>query len=355
MSKTILLMEDDPSLHYLVKHILQQAGYNLLSAYSGDEGLKVLSSEKPDLVVLDNMMPGRSGEEVFEEVMSNDVFSAVQKIPFVMLTAKQMKNDKVKTLLEKGMAAFLMKPFGHKELLNIIQNIMTTHEIQVREQNLYRAISNSKDFLSNLVDNIPDALFIVDLEGKISFYNGGQRDLLGYDADSLENSHIDSIIASSSLKLERLVERVGTEGTLANLEIALIKKDQEPAPFRISVASLNDQQESLIGLILIGSDISEIKRLEMELVEKEKLSMFLETAIAINHEINNPLAPIMGNVQLILEDKDNLDPMTCRRLEVIQRNATRIHEITQKLSNIKTPKQTSYIGDTKMVDIFESE
>jgi len=82
--------------------------------------------------------------------------------------------------------------------------------------------------------------------------------------------------------------------------------------------------------------------------------MLTETAIAVNHEINNPLSPILGNLQLLLNQKDHFDEKTFHRLETIYRNAIRIQEITNKLRKIKRPVQKSYLGDTKMLDIQKS-
>ena len=124
MSKRILVIEDDENLQLIACHILSRAGFDVISAMTGEEGLEKLLSKKPDLVILDNMMPRKSGEQVFDEVMTDPKYRSVREIPFIMLTAKLMKKEKVRDLLERGMAAFLSKPFGSKELLNIIQSIL---------------------------------------------------------------------------------------------------------------------------------------------------------------------------------------------------------------------------------------
>ncbi len=353
MSKRILVIEDDENLQLIARHILTRAGFDVISAMTGVEGLEKLLSKKPDLVILDNMMPRKSGEQVFDEVMTDPKYRSVGEIPFIMLTAKEMKKEKVRNLLERGMAAFLSKPFGPKELLNVIQNILTTHEIQVKEQQLFNVVSKAKDFLTNLVNTIPDALFIVDKDGKINFYNGGHVEVLQYQINNLVGQTFDSIISKDSPSFSELINELDDKDKLSNVSLNLINQNNNLVPFSFSLAKLYNQHDETIGIIFIGSDISEIKRLEEELVEKEKLAIFSETAIAINHEINNPLAPIIGNVQLLLEDKI-LEGSVQKKLEVIFRNAVRIKKITQKLRDIRQPVQTSYLGDTKMVDLSDS-
>ncbi|MEE9169313.1 MAG: response regulator [bacterium] len=355
MSAKILLVEDDEQLQLLVKTILTKAGYEFFSALTGEEGLEKLLTHKPDLVILDNMMPRKTGEQVFDEVMKYDKYESARSIPFVMLTAKQMRKAQIDSLLEQGMAAHLMKPFGQRELLNVIQNILTTHDIQQRRKHLLKTVRKAKDFLSDLIESIPDALFIVSLEGRIDFYNGGHKDVLGYEFSELRDGPISDLFGTDSPGFAELVESLGEQNKKTNIDITLHGNCGKEFPFSMSIAKLCNENDGIVGYIFIGTDVSEIKRLEAELIEKEKLQLFYETAVAINHEVNNPLAPILGNIQLLLEDKNKLDEETCNRLESIGRNAMRIRQITEKLSKIKRPVHTAYLGDTKMVDIRESD
>jgi C4-dicarboxylate-specific signal transduction histidine kinase len=105
----------------------------------------------------------------------------------------------------------------------------------------------------------------------------------------------------------------------------------------------------------VATDVSEIKRLQDELLEKEKLAIFTQTAIAVNHEINNPLAPILGNAQLLLRDEEKFDAVSLKRIRSIERNAQRIYAITQKLREIQKPVAKKYVGRTEMLDIHDSK
>ena len=114
MSKRILVIEDDENLQLIARHILTNAGFDVISAMTGEEGLEKLLSKKPDLVILDNMMPRKSGEHVFDEVMDDPKYRSVGNIPFIMLTAKEMNRETIRHFLEGGMEYLLCKPFVPK-------------------------------------------------------------------------------------------------------------------------------------------------------------------------------------------------------------------------------------------------
>lgn len=105
--KTIAVIDDDVYIGNMLEEILQKEGYKVLRAYSGTEAVYLLSEKKPDLVLLDLMLPGLSGEEVLEKTTD---------IPVIILSAKTDVQDKVNTLLA-GAADYVTKPFDTGELL----------------------------------------------------------------------------------------------------------------------------------------------------------------------------------------------------------------------------------------------
>lgn len=105
--KTIAIIDDDIYIGDMLAEVLTQEGYDVLRAYSGTEALYLLSQNKPDLILLDLMLPGLSGEEVLVHV---------EQTPVIVLSAKVDVQDKVKLLLD-GAADYMTKPFDIKELL----------------------------------------------------------------------------------------------------------------------------------------------------------------------------------------------------------------------------------------------
>ena len=105
--QTILIIDDDAAIGSLEQEVLERAGYAVLRAYSGTEALLLLKDSRPDLVLLDLMLPGLSGEEVLPQL---------QGISVIVVSAKTAVQDKVGLLLG-GAADYLTKPFDTKELL----------------------------------------------------------------------------------------------------------------------------------------------------------------------------------------------------------------------------------------------
>ena len=105
--KHILVIDDDVHIGNMLEETLEREGYQVSRAYSGTEALLVLQAEKPDLVLLDLMLPGLGGEEVLPRLSG---------IPVIVMSAKAGVEDKV-TLLLGGAADYVTKPFDMKELL----------------------------------------------------------------------------------------------------------------------------------------------------------------------------------------------------------------------------------------------
>jgi DNA-binding response OmpR family regulator len=118
--KTILLADDEAHLRMLVYTTLEDPQYHILEAADGSTALALAKQERPDLLVLDWMMPGMTGVEV-ARALRNDAQTA--HIPIIMLTAKGQEKDK-----EQGRAlgayAYLVKPFSPLELLEKVQEVL---------------------------------------------------------------------------------------------------------------------------------------------------------------------------------------------------------------------------------------
>lgn len=105
--KYILVVDDDMDIGNLLEELLHQEGYGVLRAYSGSEALLLLEKRRPDLILLDLMLPGLSGEELLPKLRG---------IPVIVVSAKVDVTDKVRLLLD-GAADYITKPFATEELL----------------------------------------------------------------------------------------------------------------------------------------------------------------------------------------------------------------------------------------------
>ena len=116
----ILVVEDEPDISKLVSYNLAQERFKVLTAEDGEQALKVIQREKPNLVVLDLMLPGLSGMEVCKILRDRP---ETAKLPILMLTAKASETDRV-VGLEMGADDYLAKPFSPREMVARVRAIL---------------------------------------------------------------------------------------------------------------------------------------------------------------------------------------------------------------------------------------
>ncbi|MFQ5976353.1 MAG: PleD family two-component system response regulator [Candidatus Hydrothermarchaeales archaeon] len=118
---TIMIVDDEPHIRVITRKILEGEGYSTIEAADGGECLKMLKKEKPDLILLDVMMPGINGWEVCKRIKENRETS---KIPTVMFTVRTSMDSIRKSLEYSRADAQINKPFEVDELIDKVQNLL---------------------------------------------------------------------------------------------------------------------------------------------------------------------------------------------------------------------------------------
>jgi len=122
----ILVVDDDRDIVRLVQSYLEKAGYQILTAYDGETALRILKDEKPQLLVLDLMLPDRDGWDVARLVRSDPKLAAT---PIIMLTARVEDNDKI-IGLEIGADDYITKPFNPREVVARVRALIRRTQLQ---------------------------------------------------------------------------------------------------------------------------------------------------------------------------------------------------------------------------------
>ena len=118
--KTILIADDEAHLRLLVRRTLSEDDYEIVEAADGDEALDRVRKTRPDLVILDWMMPKRTGLDVLEAIREEPELTAT---PVVMLTARSQKVDR-NAAVRLGIRGYLVKPFSPLELIGMVEGIL---------------------------------------------------------------------------------------------------------------------------------------------------------------------------------------------------------------------------------------
>ncbi len=120
MSQKILVADDEPNIVISLEYLLRREGYTVLVARDGQEALDVIARDRPDLVLLDVMMPGKSGFEVCQAVRASGDLHAMK---ILMLTARGRDTDIAKGLA-LGADAYITKPFSTRELVQKVADML---------------------------------------------------------------------------------------------------------------------------------------------------------------------------------------------------------------------------------------
>jgi two-component system alkaline phosphatase synthesis response regulator PhoP len=124
MNKRILVVDDDREVVRLMRAYLEQAAYEVLVAYDGETAVQILRRDRPDLVLLDLMLPGRDGLDITRLVRSDP---ALAQIPIIMLTARIEDTDKI-VGLEMGADDYVTKPYNPREVVARVRARLRSHD-----------------------------------------------------------------------------------------------------------------------------------------------------------------------------------------------------------------------------------
>lgn len=119
--RRVVYIEDDPEMIDLVSMILSRRGFTVKGAHGGRKGLEMVTQELPDLILLDLMMPGMDGWEVYQQIKANE---QTHNIPVIVVTAKAQPIDRVLGLHIAKVDDYISKPFHPQELLNSIEKVL---------------------------------------------------------------------------------------------------------------------------------------------------------------------------------------------------------------------------------------
>lgn len=123
MAKTILIVDDEPNIVISLEFLMKREGFDVAIASDGESAIAAMDANKPDLVLLDIMMPGKDGYEVCRQIRATPEWQAVK---IVMLSAKSRDSEIAKGLA-LGADAYITKPFSSKELAQQVKQLLGSH------------------------------------------------------------------------------------------------------------------------------------------------------------------------------------------------------------------------------------
>jgi PAS domain S-box-containing protein len=211
-----------------------------------------------------------------------------------------------------------------------------------------RRLHQQQEFAHRLVDSFPDLILVLDTASHYTFISPRCEEVLGYtleEAQSIEfggRTHPEDLPALRALYADILAGKQ----TFASLEVRVRHKRGDWRLIRFNFSPLSDEKGNIEGVVLSGRDVTDLKRLEEQLIQAEKLAAMGQMLAGVAHELNNPLTAVLGVTEL-LRERSGPDESFKRQLELTHRQARRAARIVQNLLEFSRPASP----EKKLLDI----
>ena len=276
MNKTtrILVVDDEPEIRRVFTLILNAAGYDVLEASTGRHGLQLAREKRPDLVLLDVLLPDLNGMEVCKQIKSDPDLRDV----FVILISGGATNATHKVEgLESGADDYMVKPLVPEELRARIRTIL-------RLRDTMAALRASEEHHRRLIDILPDAVCLIHPEGRLLAVNPQAVAMLGYarPEELLEKSVFDLAPVEEHERIKADIAATLQVGIIRNAGYTLLKKNGVPLQVEFSATVSLDGNGQPAGLVIVGHDVTERKQAEQKIRQLLDLLDHAHDAILIH-------------------------------------------------------------------------
>jgi PAS domain S-box-containing protein len=253
----ILVVDDEP-MNVELLHAYLIADYDIIPAYNGSDALELVAKEKPDLVLLDVMMPGLNGYEVCENIKRS---SEMQFIPVVLVTALSSREDRLRGI-ESRADDFLTKPVDRLELKMRVMSLL-------RVKSLHDKVIFERDQAQNYLDIAGAMILVLDRDQKVTLVNKRAAEILGCEeADIVGINWFDTFVPEPSrhdAKQHYFKALNSGKESLQYYEGPLVSKDGKEKIVSWYSKSIKGKHGDHIGVLSSGEDITRRKRTEESL------------------------------------------------------------------------------------------
>jgi len=201
-----------------------------------------------------------------------------------------------------------------------------------------RRLHQQQEFARRLVDSFPDLILVLDTAAHYTFISPRCAEVLGYALEETKEvefggrTHPEDLPAALALYRDLIAGRQ----TYASLEIRVRHKNGDWRRIRFNFSPLCNEKGEIEGVVLSGRDVTDLKRLEEQLIQAEKLAALGQMLAGVAHELNNPLTAILGVTEL-LRERARDDDAAKRQLDLTHRQARRAARIVQNLLEFSRP------------------
>lgn len=319
----LLLVEDNESYAKLVVRnleSLEHIKFNIRTAGTLVEGLGMLEERPAHLILLDLLLPDSEGLDTFKKIHSH-----FPGVPVIVLTAVSDEENAVKAV-QLGAQDYLVKGEADKNQItrSIRYALERQKDINQREK-IEQELFEEKERLAVTLSSLGDGVIATDTEGRVVLINGIAERLTGWLRTEAVGRFIDEVFFIVNVETgepkENPVSKAIRANNIVGLEsgTVLVTKQREGCRYvSASSSPIRDRDGIIIGVVLVFRDITELKKLEEELLKVQKLESIGVLAGGVAHDFNNLLTSIMGNISLSSLPDISDDKVKQRLLEALR-------------------------------------
>lgn len=348
MSK-LLLIDDEEAIVRVLSISLKSDGYEVVTAYSGEDGLKVFQQESPDVVLVDIKMPGMDGLEVLKRVKNINPDTEV-----IIITGHGDMSSAIEAL-QLGASDFINKPVKDEGLTIALKRAEERSLIRrkLREytedlENMVKIateeVRRKSDFQDKLIASSNDGILATDEKGDIVIFNPGAEKIFGYSRlEVVRKMNIAHLYPPQIAEEFRLgLGQKNVKGLEEWQEITIQTKNNQYVPTKFSGTILYEK-DMAIGSVGFFQDLREIKRLEQELIQAERLAAIGQAVAGLAHYIKNILSGLKGGAYVVNIglDKGDADKLKAG-WRMVERGIGRVSRLVQDLLSFSKDREPEY-------------
>ena len=304
----ILVVDDEPTVRELFSRVLKDAGYEVWAADTGAAGLRAAREHRPEVVLLDVMLPDANGLEICTQLKRD---TGLPDLFVALCSGEAITTSHKVSGLDRGADDYLVKPIGAAELLARMRNLVRLRETTV-------ALRTSEQHFRQLLDILPDGVIRFDRQGRLRAVNPRAQAMLGYpnEADLLQRTFLDLIEPEQRARFQTEILEAGPHQLPHKIEFDLGKRNGGAVPVELSMVCVLGSATAPAECVAVARDITERRQAEARRAAFSRLGKQLseaDTAKAAAQIIVDIADQLLGwdccHVRLVAAGSDQLIPI----------------------------------------------
>ncbi|MEG6521752.1 hybrid sensor histidine kinase/response regulator [Desulfotomaculum sp. 1211_IL3151] len=332
-NKGKILIVDDEYMHLeTAKMYLESAGFEVFCALNTTLAYSIIVQNNPDLILLDVMLSSENGLNIL-----SDIKKGFPNTMVIVMTAFGSEEIAAQAL-KLGAADYLKKPVKYRELARVIEKTLRKREEILNQEEKVKTLQSAYEKLQVSAESIlhcmSSGVVAIDKQLTIQMINQRAADLLKLSKKGVIGKPLYETVPIFN-KYHLLRDTLAEEKSIRMCEVEFIDKD-DCKIFKVNTDIIYDMRGIKIGAVAVFDDITELKRREKIIKDRERLAIIGQMAAGMAHEIKNPLTAIKGFTQMISAQSPNKKFDTY--FDIINSEISRMNQVLQDFLQLAKPK-----------------